>query len=264
MSSAYWIERTSSDFSTRDMSRVIAVLPVAAIEQHGPHLPLGVDAMIMEGCLDRVLPLLPRDIETIFLPIQSIGVSLEHRDFAGTLTLSPETGSRLLGDIAEGVFRSGVRKLVLMNSHGGNSALISQLALDLRSRFAALAVTCSWSRFGYPDGLFDPEEIRHGIHGGAIETSLMLAFRPDLVDMGRARHFAPRTHDFERRFRWLRADRPAAFGWMAQDLSPAGAMGDATRASAALGEKLADYWATSFIELLQDVAAFDLALLKSL
>ena len=150
-----------------------------------------------------------------------------------------------------------------MNSHGGNSALISQVALDLRSRFEALVVTCSWSRFGYPDGMFDPEEIRHGIHGGDIETSLMLAFRPDLVDMAQARHFASASHAFEREFRWLRADRPAGFGWMAQDLSPAGAMGDASRATADKGAQLADYWATSFVELLRDVARFDLARLRS-
>lgn len=263
MKSPYWMDRSLRDFSARDMSRVIVVLPVAAVEQHGPHLPLGVDAMIMKGCLARVIPILPQDIEAIFLPIQPIGVSLEHRDFAGTLTLSPETASRLLGDIAEGVFRTGARKIVLINSHGGNSALISQAALDWRSRFEALAVTCSWSRFGYPDGLFDPEEIRHGIHGGDIETSLMLAFRPDLVDMAQAQNFAPRSQGFEREFRWLRADRPAGFGWMAQDLSPPGAMGDASRAKAEKGARLADYWATSFIELLRDVARFDLARLGS-
>ena len=263
MKSPYWMDRSLRDFSARDMSRVIAVLPVAAVEQHGPHLPLGVDAMIMKGCLARVIPILPQDIEAIFLPIQPIGVSLEHRDFAGTLTLSPETASRFLGDIAEGVFRTGARKIVLINSHGGNSALISQAALDWRSRFEALAVTCSWSRFGYPDGLFDPEEIRHGIHGGDIETSLMLAFRPDLVDMAQAQNFTPRSQGFGREFRWLRADRPAGFGWMAQDLSPLGAMGDASRAKAEKGARLADYWATSFIELLRDVARFDLARLGS-
>ena len=263
MPSPYWMDRSLRDFNSRDLSQAIAILPVAAVEQHGPHLPLGVDAMIMEGCLDRALALLPQDIEAIVLPIQNIGVSLEHRDFAGTLTLRPETAARLLGDIAEGVFRTGVRKIVLMNSHGGNSALLSQVALDLRSRFTALAVTCSWSRFGYPEGLFDPEEILHGVHGGDIETSLMLAFRPDLVDMSQARDFTPSSLEFEREFRWLRADRPAGFGWMAQDLSQEGAMGAASRADAMRGSKLADYWAASFVELLRDVANFDLMRLVS-
>jgi creatinine amidohydrolase len=238
---------------------VIAVLPVAAVEQHGPHLPVGVDAMIMQGCLERASARLPADLDALFLPVQSVGVSIEHRDFPGTLTLSHETAPRLLLDIAESVLRAGVKKLVLLNSHGGNSPLISQVALELRARHGVLAVTCSWSRFGYPDGLFGDDELRHGIHGGEIETSLMLALRPDLVDMSRAKNFTPRSRDFERDFAWLRADRPAGFGWMAQDLSPAGAMGDAAKATAEKGEATADYWATAFIELLRDVEAFDLA-----
>ncbi|MBM3577023.1 MAG: creatininase family protein [Alphaproteobacteria bacterium] len=262
--SPFWSELSLRDMRAHDMSRVIAVLPIAAVEQHGPHLPLGVDAMIMEGCIDQVAARLPEDLETVFLPVQNIGVSTEHRDFPGTLTLTNETASRVLSEVAESVLRTGVKKLVLLNSHGGNSALVSQTAFDLRARFGALAVIASWARFGYPDDLFSETELRHGVHGGEIETSLMLAFRPELVDMARAKNFPPATLDFERDFAWLRADRPAGFGWMAQDLSPAGAMGDASKASAEKGEAVADYWATAFIELLRDVEAFDLTRLKSM
>jgi creatinine amidohydrolase len=260
--SPYWSELSLDDMRALDMTRVIAVLPVAAVEQHGPHLPLGVDAMIMEACIERVALRLPEDLDAAFLPVQSVGVSIEHRDFPGTLTFSQETAARMLIEIAESVVRAGVRKIVLLTSHGGNSALITQVALDLRARLGTLSVTCSWSRFGYPDGFFPEQEIRHGIHGGEIETSLMLAFRPELVDMARAKNFPPATLVFERDFAWLRADRPAGFGWMAQDLSPAGAMGDAARATAAKGEAVADYWATAFIELLRDVEAFDLNRLR--
>ncbi|PPD45131.1 MAG: creatininase [Methylocystis sp.] len=256
--SRFWSELSLRDIRAHDMSGVIAVLPVAAVEQHGPHLPLGVDAMIMEGCVARVVARLPQDLDAVFLPMQSVGVSPEHRDFPGTLSLSHDTAARVLNEIAEGVVRAGVKKILLMNSHGGNSALISTVALDLRARFGVLAVTCSWARFGYPDGLYSAQEQRHGIHGGEIETSLMLAFRPELVAMDRAKNFPPASLDFERDFAWLRADRPAGFGWMAQDLSPAGAMGDAARATAEKGEATADYWATAFIELLRDVEAFDL------
>ncbi len=261
--SRFWSELSIRDLRAHDMSGVIAVLPVAAVEQHGPHLPLGVDAMIMESCVERVALRLPPDLDAVFLPMQSVGVSLEHRDFPGTLSLSYETAARVLGDIAEGVVRAGVKKILLMNSHGGNSVLISTAALDLRARFNVLAVTCSWARFGYPDGLFSETEQRHGIHGGEIETSLMLAFRPELVDMGWAKNFPPATLNFEREFAWLRAGRPAGFGWMAQDLSPAGAMGDASKATADKGEATADYWATAFIELLRDIEAFDLTRLKT-
>lgn len=259
LASRYWSELSLRDFRALDMARLTAVLPVAAIEQHGPHLPVGVDAMIMEGCVARVAARLPADLLALFLPMQSVGVSIEHRDFPGTLSLSHDTAPRVLRDLAESALRAGVKKLVLLNSHGGNSALISQVALDLRARHGVLAVTSSWSRFGYPDGLFGAEELKHGIHGGEVETSLMLALRPELVDMSRARNFAPRSLDFERDFTWLRADRPAGFGWMAQDLSPAGAMGDASKATRQKGEAVADYWATAFIELLRDVEAFDLA-----
>ncbi len=257
--SPFWSDLSTRDFSARDMGRVIAVLPIAAVEQHGPHLPVGVDAMIMEGCIARVAARLPDDLPALFLPVQSIGVSTEHRDFRGTLSLSPQTAAQLIADIAEGPVRAGCRKLVLLNSHGGNSALISQSALELRARHGVLAVTVSWSRFGYPDGLFDADELRHGIHGGEVETALMLAFRPELVDMTQARDFPVRSRDFERDFAWLRADRPAGFGWMAQDLSAQGAMGDAASATAEKGEATADYWATAFIELLRDVEAFDMS-----
>jgi creatinine amidohydrolase len=261
--SRHWADLSIRDFRALDLERVIAVLPIAAIEQHGPHLPVGVDAQIMQGCIGQVIARMPDDLDVLFLPIQSVGISLEHRDFSGTLSLTHATALRVLTEIGEGVVRAGVRKIVLLNSHGGNSPLISQVALDLRAGFGVLATTCSWSRFGYPDGLFSEDEIQFGVHGGEIETSLMLAFRPELVDMNRARNFSPASRDFERDFTWLRSDRPIGFGWMAQDLSPAGAMGDASKASAIKGEAAADYWATAFVELLRDVQAFDLARLNT-
>lgn len=261
--SRYWTDLSTADFRDLDMERVITILPIAAVEQHGPHLPVGVDAQIMQGAIERVVERLPDDLDALFLPLQSVGVSLEHGDFPGTLTLSHETALRVLTEIGASVARAGCRKLVLLNSHGGNTPLLSQAALELRARHALLAVACSWHRFGYPDGLFGEEERRHGIHAGEIETSLMLAFRPELVDTTRARNFRPATYDFERDFTWLRADRPIGFGWMTQDLSPEGAMGDAASASAAKGEAAADYWATAFIELLRDVEAFDLARLNA-
>jgi creatinine amidohydrolase len=262
LSSRFWIDLTTREFAALDWERVIVVAPIAAVEQHGPHLPVGVDAQIMQGCIDRIVPRLPGDIDVLFLPIQSVGVSVEHRDFPGTLSFSPSTAFAMLTEVVEGAIAAGARKLLLLNSHGGNSPLIAQAALELRARHGVLAATCSFSRFGYPDGLFGADELKHGIHGGEVETSLMLAFRPELVEMARAKNFLPASRDFERDFAWLRADRPAGFGWMAQDLSPAGAMGDAAKATAEKGAAAADYWATAFIELLRDLEGFDLARLK--
>jgi len=253
-----WLDLTTEDFRTRDMSRAIAVLPVAAVEQHGPHLPVGVDTWINEGYLARARALVPDDLDVLFLPVQAVGKSNEHLAFPGTITLSAETLIRAWTEIGESIHRAGCRKLVFVNSHGGNVAAIDIVARELRVRHGMLAVNAAWHRLGYPDGLYAADEMRHGIHGGDAETSLMLAFRPETVLMERAQNFEPRTVEMARRFRHLGAIQPIGFGWMSQDLHPAGAMGDAARATAGKGEASADHGARAFIELLREVDAFSL------
>lgn len=240
------------------MSRAIAVLPVAAVEQHGPHLPVGVDTHIAEGYLARVIALVQEGLDVLILPVQTIGKSNEHLAFPGTLTVSAETLIRAWFEIGESVFRTGCRKLVFVNSHGGNVAVLDIVARELRVKLGMLAVTAAWHRLGYPDGLFEPDEMRHGIHAGDVETSLMLAFRPDVVRRDKAQNFVSRTVAMERDFSHLRALQPAGFGWMAQDLHPDGAMGDASRASGSKGEASALYGAERFVELLRDVDRFSL------
>ena len=253
-----WLELTTDDFRTRDMGRAIALLPVAAVEQHGPHLPVGVDAFIGEGCLDRLVTRVPEAIDLLVLPMQAVGYSAEHTAFPGTLSFSPETAVRAWTEIGEGVRRAGCRKLVIANSHGGNVAVIEVVARELRVRLKMLVVTASWHRFGYPPGLFTAEELRHGIHGGAAETSLMFAFRPAAVRREEMRNFESRGIAMERDFRHLRPNHPVGFGWMAQDLHPAGAMGDAAAASAAKGEAAAEFGVQAFVELLREVDRFEL------
>ncbi len=258
MPARFWLDLTTEDVRAGDRGRAIAVLPVAAVEQHGPHLPVGVDAVIAEGYLARMAALMPDDLDVLVLPVQTVGASDEHRAFPGTLTLSPETAIRAWTEIGESVRRAGVFKLVIVSSHGGNSAVIDIVAQKLRVGHGMLVVTTGWRRVGYPEGVFTDEELRHGIHAGAVETSLMLAFQPGAVRMDRAKNFAPRTIGMERDFTHLRAARPAGFAWMAQDLHPEGAMGDATQASAEKGEALADFGARAFIALLRDVDRFAL------
>src|ERR1700750_1995792 len=163
------------------VARWIAVLPLAATEQHGPHLPVGTDVLIAEAYLTQVRTLLPANQPVVFLPTQPIGISTEHIDFPGTLTLPTAVALQSWMAIGESAARAGIRKLVIVTSHGGNSAAMTLVAQDLRAQFGMLAVTTSWSRFGVPDGLFPPEEIRHGIHGGAVETSIVLAKYPHTV-----------------------------------------------------------------------------------
>src|SRR3981189_2333599 len=269
---------TCSDATAADTARSIAVLPLAATEQHGPHLALAVDSFIAEAYLGRVRALVPADLPVSFLPVQTIGQSDEHRAFPGTLTLSGPTVIRAWTEIGESVARAGVRKLVLVTSHGGNGAAqevgavpdsggnvasMEMVARDLRVRLGMLAVTVGWHRFGYPDGAFGADERRHGIHGGDIETSLILAHKGETVRMDKAGPRAPVTVEMEREFKWLGAFRPAGFGWMTQDLHASGAVGDASQATAQKGAAALAQGAKSFVELLREVDRFDLARLKA-
>ena len=208
--------------------------------------------------------LLPEDSpRRCFCPCRRSAPRTSTGRFAGTLTLSPETALRAFIEIGESVHRAGIRKLVIINSHGGNIALIDLAARQLRVRHDMLAVHASWGRFGYPDGLFSDAEHTHGIHGGDIETSIMLAAYPDLVRRDKIANFIPATYAMEHDYTHLRADFPAGFGWMTQDLNASGAVGDASLATAEKGEAALDHGARAFVALLRDVEKFDLARLTA-
>ena len=257
-----WMDMTWQEIAGAKTARWIAVLPLAAVEQHGPHLPLGVDTFIAEAYLARVRDILPENLPVTFLPVQRVGVSAEHLSFPGTLTISATTAIAAWTELGESLKRAGLRKLVLVTSHGGNVAAMEVVARELRTRLDMLAVTVGWHRFGYPEGTFSAEEKRHGIHGGDIETSLMLAAQPETVRMDRAPNATPATIAMAREFKWLGAYRPAGFAWMTQDLNPSGAVGDATLATAEKGEAALAQGGAAFVELLREIDRFDLARLR--
>jgi creatinine amidohydrolase len=252
-----WIAIHWPDIAKGDPSSWIAVLPLAATEQHGPHLPLATDVMIAEAYLAEVRRQLPDDIPATILPVQPVGISTEHLSFPGTLTLPTEIALQSWTAIGESIARAGVQKLVMVTSHGGNSAAMTLAAQDLRAEYGMLVATTSWSRFGVPDGLFSDEEIRHGIHGGAVETSIMLARYRTHVRQDKIANFVPATIAMEKQYRRLSAGRPAPFAWQAEDLHASGAIGDATQASAEKGEQLLQHGANAFCELLDDMHRFD-------
>jgi creatinine amidohydrolase len=257
-----WTDIHWPDFAGSGPTRWIAVLPLAATEQHGPHLPLGTDVMIAQAYLDRVRELLAASVPATFLPIQPVGVSTEHIHYPGTLTLPGDVALKAWTELGISVARAGIRKLVMVTSHGGNSAAMSLVAQELRARHGLLAVTTAWSRFGAPEGLFPAEELRHGIHGGAVETSIMLARYPNQVRSQETANFRPASIAMEKDYHWLSAQRPASFAWQTQDLHASGAVGDATLATAEKGQRLIDHGARAFCELLADVDKFDPAALS--
>lgn len=258
-----WTELRLSDVDKADASHWIAVLPLAATEQHGPHLPFETDTRIAQAYLARVHEIVPDNMPVTFLPIEPVGISTEHIAYPGTLTLATDAALNKWMDLGDAVANAGIRKLIIITSHGGNSAAMALIAQDLRAKHEMLAVTTSWSRFGAPEGLFSTDEIRFGIHGGAVETSIMLAAFPDQVRKDRIANFESTEKKMTTEFRWLSAGRPAPFAWAMQDLNPKGAVGDATTASAEKGHALIEHGARAFVELLADVRQFDLARLSN-
>ena len=256
----YWAQLSTRAFAQLDLTRAIAVLPVAAIEQHGPHLPLSVDAALVDGVVAATLPHLAAEVPAFFLPTQAVGFSPEHQRFAGTLTLSAETVIRLWTEIGESVARSGVKKLVLFNAHGGQVGLMDVVARDLRARLDMLVYSTSW--FNLPlldeDGrdlntLFSAEEHRFGIHAGDVETSMMLALDAAHVDMSLARDFPSSSQVRARNFDILGNGKSAKLGWQMQDYNPAGAVGNAAAATPAKGRALINAAGRALARMLSEI-----------
>ena len=249
--SRFWADLTTQDFArlikSGEAAQTIVVLPVAATEQHGPHLPLCVDTALVDGVVAAALPKLPPALKVLFLPTQAVGLSPEHAAFAGTLTLKTETILRLWTDIGESVAAAGIKKLLIFNSHGGQVSVMDLVARDLRARLGLLVYSASWFNMPLLDEnnqdvseLFSADEHRFGIHGGAIETSMMLALKPSLVEMAQAQNFASTAQDRAQSLSILGNGKSAKLGWQMQDYNLAGAVGNAAAASAEKGLALLD------------------------
>ncbi len=264
LTSRYWADCTTHDLARAQadgsLAHTIAVLPVAATEQHGPHLPLKVDSALADGVVAACLQYLAAEVPALFLPTQTVGLSPEHARFAGTLSLKAETVIRLWTDIGESVAASGVQKLVLLNAHGGQVGVMDIVARDLRARLGLLVYSVNW--FGLPlvgpqgedvNALFDAHEHRFGIHAGDIETSMMLALEPATVQMARAQNFASTSEARARQFALLGNGKSAKLGWQMQDYNRAGAVGNAAAATADKGRAVLDAAGRALAQLLAEV-----------
>ncbi|GAB3357642.1 MULTISPECIES: creatininase family protein [Giesbergeria] len=266
--SRFWAELSTHDFAELQASgatdEIIAVLPVAAIEQHGPHLPLSVDATLLQGVIDTALAQLPADLPVLFLPPQNIGLSTEHTAFAGTLTLSPTTLITLWTEIGQCVARAGIRKLLLLNGHGGQVSVMDIVARQLRQQCNLLVYSASWFSLPLPDsvaGQFSAHEHRFGIHAGEIETSMMLHLAPETVHMERAQNFPSTSYERSQHYALLGNGKSAKLGWAIQDYHPAGAVGNAAAASADKGRAVVQGAAQALAQLLHELHQLPLSTL---
>ena len=257
-----WQDVSSEEFSKLDPECTVAVFPVGAIEQHGPHLPVGVDAIIAEAIATRALEQLSAEVPALLLPTSKIGKSNEHIDFPGTLTFSAETLTRMWFETGQSVARAGLRKIVFVNAHGGQPQVMEIVARELRVAEKMMAVTTGWWHVSGQHAAVPDHEKKHGIHAGMVETSMMLALAPDTVDMGRAENFSPVMAEIESRYDRLRYLGGVGMGWQAQDIHPSGAAGDASSANAEIGAEIVEAAARGLAELIAEVSAYPLSALK--
>lgn len=254
----WWGDFTTTEFAGLDPMATIALLPVAAVEQHGPHLPVRVDAAINDGIVERALAMLAPEARVLVLPALAVGKSNEHLAFPGTLSLSWETLGRAWTEIGESVRRTGCRKIVFFNSHGGQPQLVDIVCRELRVRLGMFAVACTWFQTVRMDDLFGRAELVHGIHAGAVETSMMLHLHPDLVDMSLAEDFVSASVRIEAENAVLRSEGSVGFGWQMQDLHPSGACGNAAAATAELGRELVERAARALATLCAETERYPL------
>ena len=257
-----WLDLTTEEFRMLDPLRTVALLPVSAVEQHGPHLPVSVDQVLCAGIVARARELAD-GTPVIVLPQQDVGKSNEHLAFPGTLSFSAETLIRIWTELGEGVYRAGLRKIVFYNSHGGQPQIMDVVARDLRVRLNMAAVAANWWSFGMPEGLWPQKENEFGIHAGGVETSMMMHLAPGSVREAKVANFEPGQVALAKEFELLTYTGSSSLAWQIQDLHPSGAVGDATDADAERGRKVVDHAAAKLVKLLDEVSRFPLERIRA-
>lgn len=252
-----WADLTAPEFAALDRAGAVAVLPIGAIEQHGAHLALSVDRDLTLTVLDRAMVLLPRDLTVLALPVQAIGKSTEHQAWPGTLSLSAPTLLAVLHDLAASVARAGVRRLMIVNGHGGNRAVLELACRDLRAELGLITAHVAWDDLAAAGVIVGEAEAQDGLHGGDVETSAMLAAHPAKVRMDRAEDYGSAHVGWRQDHPLLGlGSAPARPGWLMGDLNPKGAIGNAAAATATKGETLLANAARNLAQAIADFSRF--------
>jgi creatinine amidohydrolase len=258
-----WEDLTTEEIPVLAVRDPVVILPLAAVEQHGPHLPLSTDLEIGLGLLRTAAAALETAPEVVQLPAMMIGTSAEHEDFPGTISLEPETALAVIGRYGAAVAAAGFRRLLLVNSHGGNTQIMELGALRLRRDHGLLVVSCSYFHLPPPESLELPaNEIRHGIHGGALETAMMLHLAPGMVREEARADAVSLGLELAQEMTLVGVTAPAPMAWLSRDLHPSGVVGDARLATAELGRKLVLHYGGAIAQVIRETSAFPLGALR--
>ncbi|NQW09940.1 MAG: creatininase family protein [Alphaproteobacteria bacterium] len=252
-----WEKLTTTDLADGAFAGAVAILPVAAIEQHGPHLPLGTDAILTEGILQAALTRVPDEISVLRLPTQRIGVSVEHSNFPGTLSLPAEVVIAQWMAIGRAVARAEIKKLVILNGHGGQTGLVDVVATQLRAEHGLIVLRATTFRLMELGEVLEAREARFGLHGGELETALMMAIAPGLVRRDAMEDFRSTDEGITERFSLLEAEGAVGLGWMAEDLNPRGVTGNAAAATPEFGRAVLEATAERLATLITELHGFE-------
>ena len=242
------------DVACKITSKSIFVQPMGAIEQHGPHLPLNTDDIVATAVAEATVALVGEKLDVWLLPTLTYTKSNEHAWAPGTIWLSATTMLSVLDDIGRCIARTNAQKLVFLNGHGGNSALLNVVNRELRLNYGLQTFTAHPSMPPDQGGASAASELGMGIHGGTDETSLMLHLRPDLVDMSKAVRRVPEKLAVNKHVRFGGA---VSFGWLSNDFFVEGHIGDPTLANADLGARMFESAVQSFADALAEVSTFN-------
>jgi creatinine amidohydrolase len=249
--------RTTTDIADLPKQHALVVLPIASIEQHGPHLPIASDTILGQTIIARALERLGPDDHVWVLPGLAYSKSNEHRAFPGTMTLEQATLAAVVRDLAASVVRAGFRRLALVNSHGGNPAVLEHVARDAHEATGLIIFPLFLFRMGVEYGELDEDEAHWGTHAGEWETSALLAVAPELVRLDRTADLGGYP-SYETPVRHVSLRGPVTYAWLTHEISPTGNLGDPRRATLAHGEAIVEATIARLVEVFREMATFEM------